>query len=98
MNGTALLIATSGSQSREHATDFSDADTDHDCSPTLCQRVDDRNSGVLSDTKHTETKKLIENNGATDEFGLRAVADQVHVDDLETMILNVRGFDHAKFT
>ena len=37
-------------------------------------------------------------NGATDEFGLRAVEDKVHVHDLHATILHLLGFDHRKLT
>jgi hypothetical protein len=36
--------------------------------------------------------------GATDEFGFRAVADKVHVHDLQATILHLLGFDHEKLT
>ena len=36
--------------------------------------------------------------GATDEFGLKAVEDPVHVHDLHATILWLLGFDHEKFT
>jgi uncharacterized protein (DUF1501 family) len=36
--------------------------------------------------------------GATDEFGLRAVEDRVHVNDLHATILKVLGLDHRKLT
>jgi uncharacterized protein (DUF1501 family) len=36
--------------------------------------------------------------GATDEFGLRAVKDPVHVNDLHATILKLLGLDHTKLT
>jgi uncharacterized protein (DUF1501 family) len=36
--------------------------------------------------------------GATDEFGLRAVADRVHVNDLHATVLRLLGLDHKKLT
>jgi hypothetical protein len=36
--------------------------------------------------------------GATDEFGLRAVQDRVHVNDLHATILALLGLDHKKLT
>jgi uncharacterized protein (DUF1501 family) len=36
--------------------------------------------------------------GATDEFGLRAVEDRVHVHDLHATILKLLGLDHTKLT
>jgi hypothetical protein len=36
--------------------------------------------------------------GETDEFGFRAVKDEVHVHDLHATILHLLGFDHEKFT
>jgi Protein of unknown function (DUF1501) len=37
--------------------------------------------------------------GATDEFGVHAIADgKVHVHDLHATILHLMGFDHEKFT
>jgi hypothetical protein len=36
--------------------------------------------------------------GATDEFGLRAVKDRVHVNDLHATILRLLGLDHRKLT
>jgi hypothetical protein len=36
--------------------------------------------------------------GATDEFGLRAVKDPVHVNDLHATILELLGLDHRKLT
>jgi uncharacterized protein (DUF1501 family) len=36
--------------------------------------------------------------GATDEIGLHAVADKVHVHDLHATILHLLGFDHRKLT
>jgi hypothetical protein len=36
--------------------------------------------------------------GATDEFGLRAVEDRVHVNDLHATILKLLGLDHKKLT
>ncbi|HEX3725497.1 MAG TPA: DUF1501 domain-containing protein [Pirellulales bacterium] len=36
--------------------------------------------------------------GATDEFGFRAVENQVHVHDLHATILRLMGFDHERFT
>jgi len=36
--------------------------------------------------------------GATDEFGLRAVTDPVHVNDLHATILRLLGLDHRKLT
>jgi hypothetical protein len=36
--------------------------------------------------------------GATDEFGLRAVKDPVHVNDLHATILRLLGLDHTKLT
>jgi uncharacterized protein (DUF1501 family) len=36
--------------------------------------------------------------GATDEFGLRAVQDRVHVNDLHATILRLLGLDHRQLT
>jgi hypothetical protein len=36
--------------------------------------------------------------GATDEFGFRAVADRVHVNDLHATILKLLGLDHRQLT
>jgi len=36
--------------------------------------------------------------GATDELGLRAVGDKVHLHDLHATILGLMGLDHAKLT
>jgi hypothetical protein len=36
--------------------------------------------------------------GATDEFGLRAVQDRIHVNDLHATILRLLGLDHRKLT
>jgi uncharacterized protein (DUF1501 family) len=36
--------------------------------------------------------------GATDEIGLRASVDPVHVRDLHATILHLMGFDHEKLT
>jgi uncharacterized protein (DUF1501 family) len=36
--------------------------------------------------------------GATDEFGLRAVDERVHVNDLHATILKLLGLDHRKLT
>lgn len=36
--------------------------------------------------------------GATDEFGLRAVEDKVHVHDLHATILHLLGIDHERLT
>jgi hypothetical protein len=36
--------------------------------------------------------------GATDEFGLSAVEDRVHVHDLNATILHLMGLDHEKLT
>jgi hypothetical protein len=36
--------------------------------------------------------------GTTDEFGLRAVEDRVHVHDLHATILHLMGLDHLKLT
>ena len=36
--------------------------------------------------------------GATDEFGLSAVEDRVHVHDLQATILHLMGLDHQKLT
>ena len=36
--------------------------------------------------------------GATDEFGLRAVEDRVHVHDLHATILHQMGLDHRRLT
>ncbi len=36
--------------------------------------------------------------GATDEFGLRAVEDKVHVHDLHATILHLLGLDHRRLT
>ncbi len=36
--------------------------------------------------------------GATDEFGLRAVEDRLHVNDLHATILKLLGLDHRKLT
>jgi uncharacterized protein (DUF1501 family) len=36
--------------------------------------------------------------GATDEFGLRAVRDRVHVNDLHATILKLLGLDHKRLT
>ena len=36
--------------------------------------------------------------GSTDEIGLRAVEDKVHVHDLHATILGLLGLDHEKLT
>lgn len=36
--------------------------------------------------------------GATDEFGMRAVEDPVHVHDLHATILHLMGLDHERLT
>ncbi len=36
--------------------------------------------------------------GATDEVGLKAVEDRVHVHDLHATILHLLGLDHTKLT
>jgi hypothetical protein len=36
--------------------------------------------------------------GATDDFGLRAVQDRVHVNDLHATVLRLLGLDHRKLT
>ncbi|MHC5541452.1 DUF1501 domain-containing protein, partial [Singulisphaera rosea] len=36
--------------------------------------------------------------GTTDEFGLRAIEDRVHVHDLHATILHILGLDHLKLT
>ena len=36
--------------------------------------------------------------GATDEFGLRAVEDRIHVNDLHVTILKLLGLDHTRLT
>jgi hypothetical protein len=36
--------------------------------------------------------------GATDEFGMVAVQDRVHVHDLHATILHLMGFDHERLT
>jgi hypothetical protein len=36
--------------------------------------------------------------GATDEFGLRAVTDRVHVNDLHATVLRLLGLDHRQLT
>jgi uncharacterized protein (DUF1501 family) len=36
--------------------------------------------------------------GATDEFGLKAVVDPVHVHDLHATILHLLGLDHTRLT
>jgi hypothetical protein len=36
--------------------------------------------------------------GATDDFGFAAVADKVHVHDLQATILHLLGFDHERLT
>ena len=36
--------------------------------------------------------------GATDEFGMRAVEDPVHVHDLHATMLHLLGLDHEKLT
>jgi arylsulfatase A-like enzyme len=36
--------------------------------------------------------------GATDEIGLRAIQDPVHVHDLHATILALLGLDHTKLT
>ena len=36
--------------------------------------------------------------GETDEFGFAAVADRVHVHDLQATILHLLGLDHTKLT
>jgi uncharacterized protein (DUF1501 family) len=36
--------------------------------------------------------------GATDEFGLRAEQDRVHVNDLHATVLKLLGLDHRKLT
>jgi hypothetical protein len=36
--------------------------------------------------------------GATDDFGIRAVEDKMHVHDLHATLLHLMGFDHEKLT
>jgi hypothetical protein len=36
--------------------------------------------------------------GSTDEIGLRAVADPIHVHDLHATILHLMGLDHLRLT
>jgi hypothetical protein len=36
--------------------------------------------------------------GSTDELGLRAVDDRIHVNDLHASILAMLGLDHTKLT
>ena len=36
--------------------------------------------------------------GATDEFGLRAIEDRVHVHDLHATMLHLFGLDHKRLT
>ena len=36
--------------------------------------------------------------GATDELGLDAVKDRVHVHDLHATLMHLLGFDHTKLT
>lgn len=36
--------------------------------------------------------------GATDDLGLRAIADRVHVHDLHATILHLMGLDHLRLT
>ena len=36
--------------------------------------------------------------GATDEFGMNAVEDRVHVHDLHATILHLMGIDHERLT
>ena len=36
--------------------------------------------------------------GATDEFGMHAVEDRMHVHDLHATILHLLGIDHTKLT
>ena len=36
--------------------------------------------------------------GATDEFGVKAVKNPVHVHDLHATILHLMGFDHERLT
>jgi hypothetical protein len=36
--------------------------------------------------------------GATDEFGLRAERDRIHVNDLHATVLKLLGLDHRKLT
>jgi len=36
--------------------------------------------------------------GATDEFGFKAVEDQMHVHDLHATLLHLMGFNHEKLT
>ena len=36
--------------------------------------------------------------GATDDFGMRAVHDRVHVHDLHATILHLMGLDHERLT
>ena len=36
--------------------------------------------------------------GATDELGLRAVKDRIHVHDLHATILHLMGLDHLRLT
>ncbi len=36
--------------------------------------------------------------GSTDEFGLTAVEDRVHVHDLHATVLHLMGLDHEKLT
>ncbi len=37
-------------------------------------------------------------NGATDEFGLSAIENRVHVHDMNATILYLMGLDHEKLT
>jgi hypothetical protein len=36
--------------------------------------------------------------GSTDEFGLKAVEDRVHVHDLHATMLHLMGLDHKRLT
>jgi len=36
--------------------------------------------------------------GSTDEFGYRAVEDQVHIQDWHATVLHLLGLDHKKLT
>ena len=36
--------------------------------------------------------------GATDELGLRAIEDRVHIHDLHATILSLLGLDHTRLT
>ncbi|MBX7103243.1 MAG: DUF1501 domain-containing protein [Gemmataceae bacterium] len=55
----------------------------------------DRLSGWYAVTDRWKSSRL-PRNGATDDLGLRAVTDPVHVHDLHATILHLLGFDHTK--